>query len=91
MIDVVGEDPLDDPPARVNPFVVLFGVTDFLVERVDRPAVQAVLNDPKCRVQSLNQLGRAEDVLEIVVSGAVVRGIGEARRVRAGLAGSVSV
>lgn len=45
VVDVVGEDPLQDPTAIVDPLLGTPSAPDHLVQRVQRPSVQAALDD----------------------------------------------
>ena len=67
-----------------------FRMTDLLIQHLERPAVQASLDDDEGSVQSLDERVGAEDVLEVVVTGAVVRRIREPSRVGTGLAREVT-
>jgi hypothetical protein len=67
VVDVVGEDPLDDPAAGMRPGLVPLGSPDLFLERRERPAIETRVDDPEGRVEGGRQLIRAEDVLEVVV------------------------
>ena len=55
VVDVVGEDPLQDPSTVVDPLLVTPSATDLLVQHVEGPVIQAVLDDPEGRVQRLDE------------------------------------
>jgi hypothetical protein len=46
-VDIVGEDAPDDRAAGVHPVVAIVFATDLLVEHVEGPSIQAVLDDPE--------------------------------------------
>ena len=86
----MGEAALDDPAPGVHPVIAPSGSTDHLLEHRRRPAVEAALDDPEGRVECLDERIGTEHVHEVVVAGAVVRGVRERRRLRAGLTGEVA-
>ena len=45
VVDVVREDPLQDPTAIVDPLLGAPSAMDHLVEHVERPSIQAALDD----------------------------------------------
>src|SRR6185503_612726 len=73
---VMAEDALDDPTASVHSRA---GVTDLLIEHLERPSIQTALDDDERRGKRLDQSVRTENVLEVVVTRAVVRGVREPR------------
>ena len=90
VIDVVGEDPLDDRAAGVDPVGAQILAADHLAEAHEGPSVEAVLDDAERRIERVDERCGAEDVLEVVVARAVVAGIGERRRIGSGCAGEVA-
>ena len=90
MVDVVAEDALEDRAAGVHPGLVPLGPTEDLVEHVEGPSIEAALDDAEGRVERLGERRGAEHMLEVVVPRAVVAGVRERRRLRAGLAGEVA-
>jgi len=66
-------------------------MTNLFDEHLWRPSVEASLDDDKRRVKRFRERVGTEDMLEVIVAGAVVRGVREPRRLRSGLAGEVAV
>lgn len=86
----MAEDPLDDRAASVRRCSPPLRVTDLLTEHLERPSVQAPLDNDECRVERLDERIGAEYVLEVIVTGAAVGGVREPRRVRTGFACEVA-
>jgi hypothetical protein len=55
-------------------------VTDLLTAHLQRPSVQAALDDDERRVEGKGERVGTQDVLEVVVARAVVRGVREGGR-----------
>src|SRR5690606_10161287 len=53
------------------------GAADLLVEAVESPGVETSLDQPESGRERMNQVGGAEDRFQVVVTRAVVGGVGE--------------
>src|SRR5918992_2186725 len=60
VVDIVAEDALDDRAARMDPLLVAEPAMDLFVQRAQRPAVEAALDDAEGRVERLDQLDPGE-------------------------------
>src|SRR6266550_9229347 len=85
VVGVVGQEPLEDRPARMDLTMVTVQPLDRLLEHRRRPAIQAAIDDRPGRVEGRHELGRAARVVEIVLPAVVVaHRLDEGRRLGAG-------